>query len=104
MTLKNSQTIEKTKWGTKVEYQRWLRINLSIAAYAYEIKGDSIIDDAKFDSLSLEVDTSIETGNKKMDTFFKKEFDPSTGQWIHKHPELNVIASMYETHYGDKND
>jgi len=98
--MREGEEVVTKKWGTKVEYQRWLRINLSIAAYAYEVKGDSIIDDAKFDSLSLEVDTSIETGNKKMDTFFKREFDPSTGQWIHKHPELNVIASIYEKHYG----
>ena len=84
---------------TDVEYQRWLRIRLSIAAYAYEIKADSIMDDAEFDSLSLEVDTSIKTGNKKMDKFFETEFDPSTGQWIHKHPELKRIAELYGKHY-----
>ena len=85
---------------TDVEYQRWLRIRLSIAAYAYEIKADSIMEDFQFDSLSLEVDTSIKTGNKKMDKFFETEFDPSTGQWIHKHPELKRIAELYGKHYG----
>ena len=76
-----------------------MRIRLSIAAYAYEKHADSIMSDGEYDKLSLEVDTSIETGNKKMDKFFAEHFDPSTGQWIYKHPELKQIKELYWKHY-----
>lgn len=76
-----------------------LRIRLSVAAYAYEICNDSIMSDSEFDQQSLLIDPSIETGNPKLDKFFKEEFDPSTGQWIHKHPELNGIVRIYKNYY-----
>ena len=50
------------------------RIRLSVAAYAYEYKNDSIMSDALFDEMSNAVDTSVITGNRKMDNFFKKHF------------------------------
>jgi len=75
------------------EIQR--RIKLSIAAYAYEIKDDSIMSDESFDEESRKVDLSISTGNRKMDNFFKKHFTPDTGQWIHKHPHLKRIDELY---------
>lgn len=87
------------KQKTKIEFQTWLRIKLSIAAYAYEFKNSAIMSDAEFDKKCLQVDTSIKTTNKKLDTFFKKEFNASTGQWIHKHPELEKIKKLYETYY-----
>ena len=86
-------------WGTGVEKQVRLRIKLSVAAYAYEKCDESIMSDAEFDKQCLLVDPSIETGNKKLDNFFKKKFDPSTGQWIHKHPELDKIAELYKKYY-----
>ena len=90
---------EKPTWGSEIEKQIRLRIRLSVAAYAYEMCDDSIISDAEFDKKCLEIDPSIETGNKKLDKFFKEEFDPSTGQWIHKHPELNGIVRIYKNFY-----
>lgn len=83
----------------KVSEQIRLRIQLSVYAYAYELKNESLISDADFDKKCLEVNTNIKTGNKKMDRFFEKEFDPSTGQWIHKHPELHKIGEIYERFY-----
>ena len=83
----------------EVSIQIRLRIKLSVYAYAYEFKDTSLIDDHEYDKLSLEVDPTIETGNKKLDDFFKKEFDPSTGQWIHKHPELDKIAELCGKYY-----
>lgn len=83
---------------TPIERQRWLRIRLALAAYAYECRNDSIMSDSEFDRLSLEVDTSVSTGNQMMDAFFKKHFDPSTGQWVHKHPEKHKLRHMYETY------
>jgi NAD-dependent DNA ligase len=75
------------------------RIKLSVAAYAYEMEDDSIMSDADFDNLCREIKVNESTGNEKMDNFFKTEFNPSTGQWIHKHPELNKIAEIYKKYY-----
>ena len=72
------------------------RIDLSAAAYAYEYMNISIMTDAEFDVLSLKIDPQLSTGNKKMDKFFKKQFDPSTGMWIHKHPEKNKLRRIVE--------
>ena len=92
------------KWGSDVEQQTRLRIKLTIAAYAYEIMNHSIMSDADFDKKCLEVDLSIDTGNKELDDFFKKEFDPSTGQWIHKHPEKRKIGYLLGKYYNMKNN
>lgn len=87
------------KWGSKVEKERRRRIKVSIAAYAYEIKDTQIMSDAEFDAMCGQVDLKVDTGNKKLDTYFMKQFNPSTGQWIHKHPELNKIAAIYNMYY-----
>jgi hypothetical protein len=86
-------------WGTEIEKQIRLRIKLSIAAYAYEFNNDSIMSDSDFDKECLKVDVSMDTGNKKLDEFFRNEFDPSTGQWIHKHPETHLIKELYFKYY-----
>ncbi len=84
-----------------IEYNKEIRnrIRLSVAAYAYEMRNESIMDDAEYDRISKEIDVSETTGNKKMDNFFKKSFDADTGQWIHKHPELRKVAFLYDTSY-----
>jgi hypothetical protein len=55
--------------------------------------------DAEFDKMCIDVDLKVDTGNKLLDSYFKKNFDPSTGQWIHKHPELDKITKLYEDYY-----
>ena len=75
------------------------RIKLCIAAYAYEVKNDSIMPDATFDEECKKVDVTITTGNDKMDKWFKDEFDPCTGQWIHSHPEKNRLEELYQKYY-----
>jgi tRNA/tmRNA/rRNA uracil-C5-methylase (TrmA/RlmC/RlmD family) len=89
-------------WGSEKEKQIRLRIQLSIAAYAYEFENDSIMSDAEFDEKCLLIDPEMKTGNRKMDNFFKKHFDPSTGQWIHKHPQLSFIRQFYSAFYQNK--
>jgi len=89
---------------TLVQRQVWLRIKLSVAAYAYEFADTSIMSDAEFDKLCLEVDPSIKTGNTLLDTFFAENFDPSTGQWIHKHPRLADVARLYHNFYAPKRE
>lgn len=75
------------------------RIKLCIAAYAYEIENDSIMPDTTFDEECKKVDVTITTGNDKMDKWFKEEFDPCTGQWIHNHPEINKLEELYTRYY-----
>lgn len=89
-------------WGSKVEKEVRRRIKLSVAAYAYEFRDEAIISDAEFDKMCLEVDPSINTSNNVMDNFFKTDFDPSTGQWIYRHPELHKIAKLYERFYNEQ--
>ena len=58
------------------------RIKVSVAAYAYEMKNESIMTDEQFDLECKKIDVTITTGNDIMDKWFKQEFDPCTGQWI----------------------
>jgi hypothetical protein len=55
--------------------------------------------DHEFDDLCKKVDPTVKTGNRKMDNWFKKNFDPSTGQWIHNHPDQNKLRHLYEKYY-----
>lgn len=89
-----------------IEYDKEVRnrIQLSIAAYAYEIRNESIMDDAEFDRRCNEIDLTVKTDNKKMDRWWKKNFDPSTGQWIQKHPEIKRIGYLYEKYYQSGNE
>ena len=82
-----------------IERQRWLRIRLSVAAYAYEFEDTSVMSDGEFDKLSLEVDPKITTGNRKLDDFFRREFHPDTGQWVHKHPEKHKLKHIFNTYH-----
>ena len=75
------------------------RIRLSVAAYAYEFLGDSIMSDHEYDQLSLQINPQEETGNSKMDEFFKKHFQPETGMWIRIHPEVDKLNYLYKKYY-----
>ena len=81
-------------WGSEIEVEVKNRIDLAAAAYAYEYMNTSIMSDADFDALSLKIDPKLKTGNKKMDKFFMQQFDPSTGMWIHKHPEKEKLIRI----------
>tara|TARA_B100000287_G_scaffold257047_2_gene241672 strand:+ start:375 stop:719 length:345 start_codon:yes stop_codon:yes gene_type:complete len=78
------------------------RIRLSVAAYAYEIKDEPVMSDSDFDELSKKIDLDVSTGNRKMDNFFKKHFEPDTGMWIRKHPELDKLDWIYEKFFKGK--
>ena len=83
-------------WGTPEERERKRRIDIAAWAYAYEIDNDPLVDDATFDRECELVNLSIRTGNKKLDDYFCKHFQPHTGQWIHKHPNKSGIAHIVE--------
>lgn len=84
---------------TEREEQVWLRIRLSVAAYAYEIENQTIMPDGEFDAMCLRVKPEITTGNRKLDNFFKKHFDPCTGCWVRKHPEPRKLAAILKQHF-----
>ena len=75
------------------------RIKLSVAAYAYEFEGDSIMTDHEYDELSLKINPSEKTGNDVMDKFFKTQFQPDTGMWIRSHPEIKKLDYLYKKYY-----
>ena len=79
-----------------VEIERRRRIRLAVAAYAYEFMNDSVMSDHEFDRLSEQVDLTVSTGNRKLDSFFKKNFEPATGMWVRKHPEKDKLRRIYE--------
>jgi len=88
-----------TPWGTTIERERRNRILVSVAAYAYEIKNTSIMSDGDYDALCLEVSPMRTTGHATLDAFFRKHFDPSTGMWVHQHPEIPGLARIYDKHW-----
>ena len=75
------------------------RIKLSIAAYAYEFLGESIMTDHEYDELSLKINPNEKTGNDMMDEFFKTQFQPDTGMWIRWHPEIKKLEYLYKKYY-----
>lgn len=83
-------------WGSPVERERRARIQIAVAAYAYEVMASPLIDDGVFDIAAACIKPEMSTGNEVMDKFFREEFSPITGSWIHKHPEISGIASIYE--------
>jgi len=81
-------------WGSVVERERHRRIKLSIWAYAYEIENKPLVDDLTFDTECLKSDPAVQTG--RLDDWWQNNFNPSTGMWIHNHPELGGIERLYE--------
>ena len=75
------------------------RIKLSVAAYAYEFVGDSIMSDHEYDELSRKINRNEESGNDMMDKFFKTQFQPDTGMWVRWHPEVKKLDYLYKKYY-----
>lgn len=71
------------------------RVRLTAWAYAYEFESDSLVDDATFDAACREVDLAVRTTRPDLDEWWIDNFDPSTGQWIHSHPELDKARHLY---------
>lgn len=84
----------KNFWGNPQELEIKRRIRVTVAAYAYEFEGDPIMSDAEFDKLALEIDLSVDTGNETMDKWFRENFEPCTGSWVHKHPDKQGLRRV----------
>lgn len=79
-------------WGRPSERERRTRIRLCVAAYAYEVLGAPVMSDAAFDALALTSDPRVATG--QFDDWWRRNFAPHTGQWIHTHPDLSGVARL----------
>jgi hypothetical protein len=74
-----------------LEKERQRRICVAIWAYAYEYLSASIVSDQIFDKTCREIDLKVSTGNREMDTWFRKNFQPDTGQWVGAHPRRDIL-------------
>jgi hypothetical protein len=59
---------------------------------AYYEGNTVLISDAEYDALAYSIDLSIDTNNPVMDAWFRREFTPDTGQWVHHHPNKAGLA------------
>lgn len=84
-------TAKFDQYAPEVCKERQRRIRVALAAWAYERYDDSIMSDAEFDKLCLQIQPQMKTGHGKCDRFFATEFDPSTGSWVFQHPELDRL-------------
>lgn len=85
-----------TTWGSPLEREVRRRIQISVAAYAYEILDAPVISDWMFDKIAQAVNPQMGTCHPLLDEFFAAHFSPMTGMWIHRHPELDGIRQVYE--------
>lgn len=84
------------KWGSPLEREVRRRIQISVAAYAYEIADDPIMSDATFDWLAAQINRTTGTCHPVLDEFFATQFSAMTGLWIHNHPELDGVRRVFE--------
>lgn len=81
-------------WGSPEEIERRRRIRVAVWAYAYEIEDKPLVSDAQFDQECLLVNPEMKTGHQTLDRFFKMQFSPHTGQWVHNHPEWRKLKKL----------
>jgi hypothetical protein len=101
--LDRYQRMQARKYNPVVDAETRLRIKVAIYAYSYEYEADSLVSDAEFDDLCSKVNLDIDTRRPDLDKWFRSEFSPYTGQWIHDHPDLKIIKNIYETYYRKSN-
>lgn len=92
-------TLPNARWGSRVERERRNRIRLAVYAYAYELRDESLATDHEFDQLARSIDPAVTTGNAVLDQFFRDHYQPDSGMWIHQHPDLDGIATIYHRYY-----
>lgn len=98
----------RREWGTGAagltELVRHDRIKVAVAAWAYENNYKPIMTDRQYDQLSERVylERNIATGNYRLDRFFQKNFDPNTGLWVRKHPDIAGLENIYARYFQPK--
>lgn len=83
----------------KKELEKNNRIRLLLAAYSYEMLNHSIMSDGEYDELANSIDLKQGTGNRKLDKWFRENFQPHTAQWIYTYPELEKLIKLYNKLY-----
>lgn len=83
-------------WGTARELEVRRRIQVSVAAYAYEFANNPVMSDAAFDWFAERICPRMGTCHPLLDEFFVTHFTPMTGMWIHHHPDISGIQRIYE--------
>lgn len=86
---------------TDVEIERHRRIMVAVWAYAYEVDGCPIVDDATFDREAALIRPAISTGNDVLDQFFRAEFVAYTGSWVNAHPGKHRLALICKAIRGE---
>jgi hypothetical protein len=82
-------------WGTPQEVERRRRILIAVWAYAYEMMNDQLVGDDIWERECLAINLDQETGDDSLDFWFSENFDPSTGQWVHDHPNKDGLHKWY---------
>lgn len=75
--------------------ERQRRVNIALWAYAYEVEFSPLVSDAVYDHAARQIDLSQATDRPDLDAWFREHFDPSTGMWVHRHPELDKLAALW---------
>lgn len=70
---------------------------MAVWAYAYEFESDNLVEDHVFDAKCMKIDVSISTDRPDLDEFFRKNFEPHTGMWIRKHPNVPRLKAIYDS-------
>lgn len=77
-----------------MRFQKAVRAFIALAAYQYEIYGKSIFTDQEYDEIARLVDVKIDTDRPELDEFFRRNYTPISGMWVHNHPELEKLKRI----------
>ena len=70
-----------------------------MAAWLYEIGSregmtGEMMTDHQYDAECLKIDLTVNTPRPDLDKWWRENFDPCTGQWIHNHPEHDRLEEL----------
>lgn len=90
-----------TTYAERCAEERRRRINVAVWAYAYEVMDDPLVSDEEFDSECALVDLKLSTSykgkdNRAIDRWFRENFEPHTGMWVHNHPDKDGLHLIYQ--------
>ena len=73
-----------------------LRIRILMSAWQYENGYEPNLNDSEFDAMCARVDVKKKTSRPDLDIWFKENFNPDTGMWIHSFPEKDRLKKIHE--------
>lgn len=96
--------IADRKGVERYEIERDRRNVISVATFASEIADTPIWRPSQWSYHAEKIDREIGTGHPVLDEFFRYQFSPMSGVWIHEHPELATIESTFTRYYNVMRD